>query len=95
MEYTGKLYAKIGNKYAEISHTSEFEKIEAQLKIKNQIIYDLKQSFLREVEHFKGSELENKKHNEYITAERARFFGKAFLMAYDNILTIEKKYNDK
>ena len=91
MEYIGKLYAKIGNKYAEISHTDTFEQLEKQLKIKNKIIYDLKADFLREVEHFKSSELENKKHNEYITAERARFFGKAFLMAYQRIKEIEDK----
>jgi hypothetical protein len=29
MEYKGRLYAKIGNKYLEISHTDEFERLES------------------------------------------------------------------
>lgn len=32
MEYKGKLYAKIANKYLEISHTDEYEKLETQVK---------------------------------------------------------------
>lgn len=31
MEYNGKLYAKIGNKYLEISHTDEFDKMQEHL----------------------------------------------------------------
>ena len=36
MEYKGKLYAKIANKYLEISHTDEFEKLEKEVDLQQE-----------------------------------------------------------
>lgn len=38
MEYKGKLYAKIGNKYLEISHTDIFEQLEIDANYGNMLL---------------------------------------------------------
>jgi hypothetical protein len=57
MEYTGKLYAKISNKYLETSHTYEFEKLEQEFrelksdKIKVEVERDELLSVVQDLQH--------------------------------------------
>jgi hypothetical protein len=41
MEYKGKLYAKIGNKYLEISHTDKFEQLEIEANYSDMLVKEL------------------------------------------------------
>lgn len=62
MEYKGKLYAKIANKYLEISHTDKFEQLEIEANYSDMLIKEL-ESLKKENEGLKAKYNECMKNN--------------------------------
>lgn len=85
MEYRGKLYAKIGNKYLEISHTDEFEKLEIEANYSDMLV--------KELEALKK---ENETQQEHLMHNEAELIPlrERFQRLQDNILAYQKQVED-
>lgn len=85
MEYKGKLYARIGNKYLEISHTDKFEQLEIEANYSDMLI--------KELESLKK---ENELQQEHLMHNEAELIPlrEKFQRLQDNILVYQQQVED-